>query len=223
MKKYNSTTGRTFVGLRNFLEENGGKVVGYYALTTGQDQSEKMVTTDKTWNKIVSLGIDAVRDFAEKEGVKREISKRGLTERESQVLVRQFEREKGNTRRGNEDVTRSSRSGRKVYSVSDTEKKTGSTGKGNKVNFSLKKTVEETKNLSAFAIYSTDDYKNPTLLYEAKGKKGELEKDIVVNLLEERKNGTSANGKSAYVNWVSGGGWLQKVNNSKNNLTNLGR
>ncbi len=134
----NSTTGRTFVGLKNFLEENGGEVVGYYALTTGQDQSEKMVTTDETWNKIVSLGIDAVRDFAEKEGVKREISKRGLTERESQVLVRQFEREKGNTRRGNEDVTRSSRSGRKVQAIYDTEKKTGSTGKGNEVNFSLK-------------------------------------------------------------------------------------
>lgn len=78
-------------------------------------------------------------------------------------------------------------------------------------------------NDSVFAIYSTDDYKNPTLLYEAKGKKGELEKNIVVNLLEEIKNGESANGKSAYVNWVSGGGWLQKVNNSKNNLTNLGR
>lgn len=95
----NSTTGRTFVGLRNFLEENGGSVVGYYALTTGKDQSEKMVTTDKTWNKIVSLGIDAVRDFAKEEGVKREISKRGLTERESQILVSQFKRKKTDTRK----------------------------------------------------------------------------------------------------------------------------
>lgn len=44
----NSSTRRTFVGLRNFIEENGGRVIGYYTLTTGHDQSEKMVTTDET-------------------------------------------------------------------------------------------------------------------------------------------------------------------------------
>ena len=44
----NSTTGRTFKGLEGFIEDNGGKVVGYYAMTTGQDMSEKMITTDET-------------------------------------------------------------------------------------------------------------------------------------------------------------------------------
>ena len=38
----NSTTGRTFKGLEGFI------VVGYYAMTTGQDMSEKMITTDET-------------------------------------------------------------------------------------------------------------------------------------------------------------------------------
>ncbi len=152
----NSTTGRTFVGFRNFLEENGGKVAGYYALTTGQDQSEKMVTTDKTWNEIVSLGIDAVRDFAENEGVKREISKRGLTERESQILVSQFKRKKADARRGGEVNAGNSRSKRAVQGIYDTEKKTGNTGKGDKVNFSLEDSEGNTL---------TEEQKEPSIPY----------------------------------------------------------
>jgi hypothetical protein len=74
-----------------------------------------------------------------------------------------------------------------------------------------------------FVIYSTEDINNPTVLYEVKGGKASLERDILKNLLEERKNGESVNGKSAYVNWVSDGGWMQNVNSSQNNLTNLGR
>lgn len=73
-----------------------------------------------------------------------------------------------------------------------------------------------------FVIYSTEDINNPTILYEVKGVKANLERDILKNLLEEIKNGESVNGKSAYVNWVSGGGWMQTVNNSQNNLGNLG-
>lgn len=71
---------------------------------------------------------------------------------------------------------------------------------------------------SVFAIYSTDNYKDPTLLYESKGKKAEQEHNILLNLLEETKNGESVDGKSAYVNWVSGGGWMQKVNGIENSI-----
>ncbi len=74
-----------------------------------------------------------------------------------------------------------------------------------------------------FVVYSTEDANNPTILYEIKGGNAKVELNILTELLEEIENGESNDGKSAYVNWVSGGGWMQKVNNSKNNLGNLGR
>lgn len=60
-------------------------------------------------------------------------------------------------------------------------------------------------------------------MYEIKGGNAKVELNILMELLEEIENGESNDGKSAYVSWVSGGGWMQKVNNSKNNLGNLGR
>ena len=86
----NSTTGRTFKGLEGFIEDNGGKVVGYYAMTTGQDMSEKMITTDETQKKVERIGIGKIRGFAESEGIRREISRNGLTERETRELIRQY-------------------------------------------------------------------------------------------------------------------------------------
>ena len=94
----NSTTGRTFKGLEGFIEDNGGKVVGYYAMTTGQDMSEKMITTDETWEKLKQFGIEKIRNFAESEGIRREISRNGLTERETRELIRQY-RKKADKRR----------------------------------------------------------------------------------------------------------------------------
>ena len=41
-----------------------------------------------------------MRDFAEKEGIKREISKLGLSERETQELIKQFRRENAISERG---------------------------------------------------------------------------------------------------------------------------
>jgi len=99
----NSTTGKTFIGLKNIIEENGGNVVGYYALTTGQDQSEKMVTTDKTWKEVTNIGLDKVKDFAEKEGIKREISKLGLSERETQELIKRYRNTDSNFGRSVQD------------------------------------------------------------------------------------------------------------------------
>ena len=94
----NSTTGRTFKGLEGFIEDNGGKVVGYYAMTTGQDMSEKMITTDETWEKLKQFGIEKIRNFAESEGIRSEISRNGLTERETRELIRQY-RKKADKRR----------------------------------------------------------------------------------------------------------------------------
>ncbi len=73
-----------------------------------------------------------------------------------------------------------------------------------------------------FAIYSTATPGNPTILYERKGDGGSFELDILMGLLEEIENGKSVNGKSAYVNWVSRGGWMRIVNSSQNNTGNLG-
>lgn len=59
-------------------------------MTTGQDMSEKMITTDETWEKIKQFGIEKIRNFAESEGIRREISRNGLTERETRELIRQY-------------------------------------------------------------------------------------------------------------------------------------
>ena len=130
----NATTGRTFVGLRNFIEENGGEVVGYYALTTGQDQSEMLITTNETWNKLLDLGLDEVKAFAERKGIKREISQRGLTERETQELIKRFKRTVDNPGRGYKDVEGSGRVRETIQRVYDAEKKDGS---NQEINYSL--------------------------------------------------------------------------------------
>ena len=59
-------------------------------MTTGQDMSEKMITTDETWEKLKQFGIEKIRNFAESEGIRREISRNGLTERETRELIRQY-------------------------------------------------------------------------------------------------------------------------------------
>ena len=41
-------------------------------MTTGQDMSEKMITTDETWEKLKQFGIEKIRNFAESEGIRRE-------------------------------------------------------------------------------------------------------------------------------------------------------
>lgn len=76
---------------------------------------------------------------------------------------------------------------------------------------------------SVFAIYSTDDYKNPTLLYESKLKRANLERDILMDLLEDEKYGKSINGKPSFAQGVSEGNWMRHVNGGQNNLGNMGR
>lgn len=67
-------------------------------MTTGQDMSEKMITTDETWKKVERIRIGKIRSFAESEGIRREISRNGLTERETRELIRQY-RKKADKRR----------------------------------------------------------------------------------------------------------------------------
>lgn len=67
-------------------------------MTTGQDMSEKMITTDETWEKLKQFGIEKIRNFAESEGIRREISRNRLTERETRELIRQY-RKKADKRR----------------------------------------------------------------------------------------------------------------------------
>ena len=57
-------------------------------------------TTDETWSELVTLGLDEVKNFAKKEGINREISKLGLTERETQQLIKQFKNERIDSGRG---------------------------------------------------------------------------------------------------------------------------
>ena len=70
------------------MEYDPPKLVGRSTLSTGHDQSEKLITTDKTWD-IINSYIEGYREFARKEGIKRDITQTGLTERESRELIRQ--------------------------------------------------------------------------------------------------------------------------------------
>ena len=69
-----------------------------------------------------------------------------------------------------------------------------------------------------FVIYSDKS----TILYEIKGTSANLEHNILLDLLEEEENGKGINGKSSFTQRVSKGSWMQNVNNSQNNLRNLG-
>ena len=96
-------------------------------MTTGQDMSEKMITTDETWKKVERIGIGKIRGFAESEGIRREISRNGLTERETRELIRQY-RKKADKRRIEALCRRMKEHGRRfreyMRMVEGTQKKT---------------------------------------------------------------------------------------------------
>lgn len=62
-----------------------------------------------------------------------------------------------------------------------------------------------------FAIYSTDNAKDPTVLYASKGKKAETERNRLLDILEVEKNVKNANGTSGIVGRVSSGNWMQNA------------
>jgi len=118
-----------------------------------------MITTDGTWNALLDIGLDKVKDFAEKEGVKREISKHGLTEREAQELIKQFRQKNVDSRRGVENVERSGRSGEEIQRTSDTEKKDGRTSNGEKISYSLDDS-DDSRDMANIYNYSEKEYYN---------------------------------------------------------------
>lgn len=133
----NSTTGRTFNGLKSYIEENGGTVEGYYALTVGQDASEKMTVNENTWKKATDIGIEKLKQFAKEEGVKREISRQGLTERECQELVNRWEKRRlSDTGRRTEDDRASSGKTQGVQGVSARDGETGAVQETSTVKYS---------------------------------------------------------------------------------------
>ncbi len=59
-----------------------------------------------------------------------------------------------------------------------------------------------------FAIYSTDDTEHPTILYEAKGNRADVEETALKIALEMEKNGERLYGKSNFANRVLNGDWV---------------
>lgn len=73
-----------------------------------------------------------------------------------------------------------------------------------------------------FVIYSTEDPKGNTILYEVKGEQANPERKILMNLLEAYENGESNNGKPVQFNAIFGGGWMQQKNGVQNNIASMG-
>lgn len=63
---------------------------------------------------------------------------------------------------------------------------------------------------------SSEDSSGPTILYEREGREAKANLNTLLNYLEEIENGESSVEKSSYVNWVSGGGWMQQTNGVQN-------
>lgn len=133
----NSTTGRTFKALQKFIEDNGGTVVGYYAMTVGGDSSEKMRISDSTWNEVKKIGIENLRKFAEREGINREISKEGLTEREWQKILSDYKN--AYSERDSAGGTRSGRGRFANESSSSKKKKNGNIDESKRFHIEPKK------------------------------------------------------------------------------------
>lgn len=64
--------------------------------------------------------------------------------------------------------------------------------------------------LPVFAIYSTVDTENPTLLYESKKDKAEFENQLIKKILEEKKDGKHSDGKSGVISRVLKSSWVSK-------------
>lgn len=94
---------------------------------------------------------------------------------------------------------------------------------GNNIGDTGKWTMHDIDGVPVFAIYSTNDESNPTILYEAKGEQGEFEKNFVIDLLEDIKDAKSNNGESRYVGWVLGRGWLPDGGGASDGGRALGR
>lgn len=72
-----------------------------------------------------------------------------------------------------------------------------------------------------FVIYSTEDTKGPTILYETR-ENAKIEKNILMDILEDEENGKSANRESSFTERLFEGDWDSYVGNSQNNIQRVG-
>lgn len=127
----NTSYGSTFRGLRNFIEEHGGEVVGAYALTVGGDNSAYIDVTDSTWEKLEKEGLDNAERIARENGFTGEFGRRGLGERRAQNLLKLLKA--ADERRGERTSRVGEGEGRRVHGVSG-EGTTGNAETQNAVN-----------------------------------------------------------------------------------------
>ena len=73
-----------------------------------------------------------------------------------------------------------------------------------------------------FAIYSTEDFSEPTILYESKDKRAEIEKTYLLNLLEAVEN-ESVDGKSRIIGEIFGGNWVRLRDSIRDSDKTVGR
>ena len=131
-------------------------------MTTGQDMSEKMITTDETWEKIKQFGIEKIRNFAESEGIRREISRNGLTERETRELIRQY-RKKADKRRVDSFLSKKGGTKAEIQRVYENGRRNSKKG-GTRGKFSLKSldssSLDTVENNTDNVQIKSDNFKN---------------------------------------------------------------
>ena len=131
-------------------------------MTTGQDMSEKMITTDETWEKLKQFGIEKIRNFAESEGIRREISRNGLTERETRELIRQY-RKKADKRRVDSFLSKKRGTKAEIQRVYENGRRNSKKG-GTRGKFSLKSlnngSLDTVENNTDNVQIKSDNFKN---------------------------------------------------------------
>lgn len=131
-------------------------------MTTGQDMSEKMITTDETWEKIKQFGIEKIRNFAESEGIRREISRNGLTERETRELIRQY-RKKADKRGIDSFMSKNEGTQAEIQRVYENGRRNSKKG-GTRGKFSLKSldssSLDTVENNTDNVQIKSDNFKN---------------------------------------------------------------
>lgn len=126
--------------------------------------SEKMINTDETWEKLKQFGIEKIRNFAESEGIRREISRNGLTERETRELIRQYKK-KADKRRTDSFMPKSGETQTEIQRIYDDENGTKRTGRGKtRGKFSLKSlnngSLDTVENNTDNVQIKSDNFKN---------------------------------------------------------------
>ena len=131
-------------------------------MTTGQDMSEKMINTDETWEKLKQFGIEKIRNFAESEGIRREISRNGLTERETRELIRQYKK-KIDKRRTDSFMPKSGETHAEIRRVYENGRRNSKKG-GTRGKFSLKSlnnsSLDTVENNTDNVQIKSDNFKN---------------------------------------------------------------